>query len=160
MAGVLKINITQTAQQLKTLLAKQTTARGKERILALYLLKIGKATTLKDLALVLGRDDATLYRWFQKYKTHGLEGMLEVSKGQGRKPAIPEAVMERLQKQLEDPDKFRSYGAVRNWLKEECGIDASYKVVHEAVRYKLNVQLKSSKPRNRQKTRQPKPALT
>ena len=69
MAGVLKINITQTAQQLKALLAKQTTARGKERVLALYLLKIGKATTLKDLALVFGRDTATLYRWLQKYKT-------------------------------------------------------------------------------------------
>jgi putative transposase len=149
MSGVLKINITQTAQQLKTLLAKQTTARGKERILALYLLKINKAKTLKDLAVVLGRDTATLYRWLQKYKTHGLEGMLAVRKGQGRKPAIPQAAMEQLRRQLENPDRFKTYGAVKIWLKEECGIDASYKVVHEAVRYKLNVKLKSCKPRTR-----------
>ncbi|HEY9671722.1 MAG TPA: helix-turn-helix domain-containing protein [Waterburya sp.] len=154
MSGVLKINITQTVQQLKTLLAKQTTARGKERILALYLLKINKARTLKDLAVVLGRDTATLHRWLQRYKTYGLEGMLAVRKGQGRKPAIPQAVMEQLRQQLENPDQFRSYGAVKNWLKEECGIDASYKVVHEAVRYKLKVRLKSSKPRHAVRTRQ------
>jgi putative transposase len=160
MSGVIKINITQTAQQLKILLAKQTTARGKERILALYLLKINKAETLKDLAVVLGRDTATLYRWLHQYKTNGLEGMLAVRRGQGRKPAIPKAVMEQLRQQLENPDQFRSYGAVKNWLKEECGIDASYKVVHEAVRYKLKVKLKSSKPRNGQKNLRLKKALT
>jgi putative transposase len=159
MAGVLKINITQTAQQLKTLLAQQTTARGKERVLALYLLKIGKATTLKDLALVLGRDTATLYRWLQKYKTHGLDGILAIRKGQGRKPAIPTEAMERLRQQLQNPEEFKTYGAVRSWLKEECGIEASYKVVHEAVRYKLNVKLQSAKPRNGHKSRQAKKVL-
>jgi putative transposase len=151
MSGVLNINITQTAQQLKSLLVKQTTARGKERLLALYLLKINRAKTLKDLAIVLGRDTATLYRWLHHYKTNGLEGMLAVRKGQGRKPAIPQAVMEQLRQQLENTNQFRSYGAVKNWLKEQYEIDASYKVVHEAVRYKLNVNLKSSKPRNGQK---------
>lgn len=154
MSGVLKINITQTAQQLKSLLVKQTTARGKERILALYLLKINRANTLKDLAIILGRDTATLYRWLHHYKANGLEGMLAARKGQGRKPAIPQAVMEQLRQQLENPNQFRSYGAVKNWLKEQYGIDASYKVVHEAVRYKLNVKLKSSKPRNGEKHRQ------
>lgn len=153
MSGVLKINITQTAQQLKSLLIKQTTARGKERILALYLLKINRANTLKDLAILLGRDTATLYRWLHHYKANGLEGMLAARKGQGRKPAIPQAVMEQLRQQLKNPDQFRSYGAVKNWLKEQYGIDASYKVVHEAVRYKLNVKLKSSKPRNGEKHR-------
>jgi putative transposase len=36
---------------------------------------------------------------------------------------------------------------VRTWLKDEFGVNASYKVVHEAVRYKLKVKLK----RKRQK---------
>jgi putative transposase len=114
MSGVLKINITQTAQQLKSLLLKQTTGRGKERILALYLLKINRAKTLKDLAIVLGRDTATLYRWLHHYKANGLEGMLAVRKGQGRKPAILQAVMEQLRQQLENPDQFKSYGAIKN----------------------------------------------
>lgn len=153
MAGVLKVNITQTSEELKTLLAKQTTARGRERVQALYLLKIGKVQTLKELSILLGRDTATIYRWFQKYKAGGLDRMLEVKKGQGRKPTIPKPVMERLKLRLQDPKKFTSYGEVKTWLKEECGLEVSYKVVHETVRYKLNFKLKKprktrSKPKN------------
>jgi putative transposase len=147
MPGVLKLKITETGEELKTLLSKQTTARGRERIQALYLLKIGQVKTLKELAILLGRDTATLYRWFQRYKKDGLDGILEVKKGQGRKPAIPPNVMEKLKQRLENPDTFNSYGEVRNWLKDEFGVHASYKVVHEAVRYKLKVKLK----RQRQK---------
>ncbi len=145
MAGVLKIDIAETSEELKFLLAKQTTARGKERIQALYLLKIGQVTTLKELSIVIGRDQATIYRWFRKYKVEGIDGLLEVKRGQGRKPAIPKDVMDRLKKHLTDPKAFRSYGEVKNWLKEECGVEASYKVVHEAVRYKLSIKLKKPK---------------
>ena len=61
MPGVLKLKIAETGEELKTLLSKQTTARGRERIQALYLLKIGQASTLKELGILLGRDTATLY---------------------------------------------------------------------------------------------------
>ncbi len=147
MPGVLKLKITESGEQLKTLLSKQTTARGRERVQALYLLKIGQVRTLKELAVLLGRDTATLYRWFQRYKEDGLEGILEVKKGQGRKPAIPTEVMQKLKQQLERAETFSSYGEVKTWLKREFGVDASYKVVHEAVRYKLKCKLK----RQRQK---------
>lgn len=145
MAGILKIEIVETSEELKLLLAKQTTARGKERIQALYLLKIGQVKTLKELSIVIGRDQATIYRWFRKYKVQGIDGLLEVKGGQGRKPAIPKEVMDRLKHHLTDTKAFRSYGEVKKWLKEECGVEASYKVVHEAVRYKLSIKLKKSK---------------
>lgn len=160
MAGVLKLHITETGEQLKTLLAQQTTARGKERIQALYLLKIGQVQTLKELSVVLGRDTATLYRWFQKYKTEGLEGLLELKKGQGRKPAIPKEAMERLKQRLQKAEKFSNYGEIRIWLKEECGVDASYKVVHEAVRYRLKVKLKAPRNKSFKKKRQQQETLT
>ncbi|MEB3830534.1 helix-turn-helix domain-containing protein [Phormidium sp. CCY1219] len=153
MAGVLKLEIAETVEELKTLLAKQTTARGRERIQALYLLKIGQVKTLKELGILLGRDTATIYRWFQKYKADGLQGMLAVKKGQGRKPAIPKPVMERLKERLQEPDSFNSYSEVRTWLKKEFGIEASYKVVHEAVRYKLKLKLKSSKKKRNKKNK-------
>ncbi|MGL5194495.1 MAG: helix-turn-helix domain-containing protein, partial [Chroococcales cyanobacterium] len=72
MAGVLKLDIRESIEELKSLLAKQTTARGRERVQALYLLKIGQIKTLKELSILLGRDTATIYRWFQKYKNYGL----------------------------------------------------------------------------------------
>ncbi|QIZ73186.1 helix-turn-helix domain-containing protein [Oxynema aestuarii] len=153
MAGVLKLKIHESGEELKNLLAKQSTARGRERIQALYLLKIGQVKTLKELAILLGRDTATLYRWFQKYKAKGLDGMLEVKKGQGRKPAIPSEVMDSLRDRLQEPNGFQSYGEVKTWLKEKFDIDASYKVVHEAVRYKLKVKLKTSRKRRRKRDR-------
>lgn len=146
MLGVLKLEIAETGSELKTLLSKQTTVQGKERIQALYLLKIGQAKTLKELGILLSRDRATLYRWFQRYKTNGLDGILEVKKGRrGRKPAIPPPVMEKLKQRLEKPETFNSYMEIKNWLKDECGVTASYKVVYEAVRYKLKVKLKGKR---------------
>ena len=142
MGKIFKLNITQTSEELKSLLRKQKTSRGKERIQALYLLKVGKVKTLKDLAEVLGRDVVTLYRWFQKYKLQGLNGLLEVKRGQGKKPAIPKEVMEQLKQRLEDTEEFKTYQEIRVWLKEVYGVEASYKVVHEAVRYKLKIKLK------------------
>jgi putative transposase len=55
--------------------------------------------------------------------------------------------MQKLKQQLDRAETFSSYGEVKTWLKREFGVDASYKVVHEAVRYKLKCKLK----RQRQK---------
>jgi len=63
MSGVVKINITESSAILKTLLAQQKTAAGKERIQALYLLKTKQVETVQHLAVVLGRNRVTVQRW-------------------------------------------------------------------------------------------------
>jgi transposase len=151
MTGVLNLNITETREHLKTLLNQQKTAQGKERVQALYLLKIGQVKTVQELAVALGRNRVTLQRWLQKYRIDGLDGLLEVKKSQGRKPAIPKDIMERLQQRLQESPPFESYGEVKIWLEQECGIDASYKVVHEAVRYRLKYNLKRPKSKKSKK---------
>lgn len=55
MAGVTKVEIFESAEKLHDLRRKQKTALGKERIQALYLLKIGRVKTIQDLAVVLRR---------------------------------------------------------------------------------------------------------
>lgn len=142
MANTLKLNITETREELKRILDRQTTSRGKERIQALYLIKIGEFKTLQDLADALGRNPTTVYRWFQKYKQQGLNGLLEVKRGQGREPAIPKEVIEQLKQRLGEPNKFKTYEVIRIWLKEVYDVKASYKVVHDVVKYKLNIKLK------------------
>jgi putative transposase len=47
MAGVFKLKITETASELKTPLFQQKTAFGKERVQALYLLKLRKVGSAK-----------------------------------------------------------------------------------------------------------------
>lgn len=72
----LNLNITETEEDLVTLLNQQIGDRSKERVVALYLLKIGRVTTLKDLAKTIGRNTATLSRWFRTYKTQGIDRLL------------------------------------------------------------------------------------
>lgn len=141
----LKLEITESAEELKILLEKQTSVHSKERLQALYLLKSGTITTLQELSAVLVRDTSTIYRWFQKYKKDGLSGLLKQYKNPGKKPAIPPEVMKQLARQLQECDGFNSYGEIQMWLKEECGIEVGYHVVYRAVHNKLQATLKGEK---------------
>lgn len=148
MTGVLKLRIAETAEELKVLLDQQTTVTGWERVQALYLLKKGEVSTITGVAEILGRDISTVFRWFQRYRAKGLEGLLNIQRNQGRKPVIPPEVRQVLQERLQDPEAFESYTDVKAWLEQEHGIVASYKVVHETVRYRLNIRLKSCRSRS------------
>jgi len=55
MAGVTKVEIKESVQELHELLWKQKTASSRERIQALYLLKMGQVRTVQDAAIVVGR---------------------------------------------------------------------------------------------------------
>lgn len=142
MGRILNLNIIETEADLKQLYQKQTNAKAKERVQALYLLKSGEVKKLEALAQVLSRDTATLYRWFQKYEKEGLVGLLQHKYSTGRKPAIPLDAIEKLYQRLQDPKSFSSYSAIQTWLQEEHGVEASYKVVHKTVLYKLGYKLK------------------
>ncbi|WP_341530572.1 hypothetical protein WKK05_15615 [Nostoc sp. UHCC 0302] len=67
MAGVTKVKIEESAEELHELLRKQKTALGKKWIQALYLLKIGQVKTIQDLAVMLGKGSATVQRWLKAY---------------------------------------------------------------------------------------------
>ena len=79
MAGVTKVKIKESAEELHELLRKQKTALAKERIQALYLLKIEQVKTIKDLAVVLGRGTATVQRWLKAYTESGINILVQIS---------------------------------------------------------------------------------
>jgi putative transposase len=142
MARVTKVEILESADQLHELLRKQKTALGFERIQALYLLKTGQVKTIGDLAIVLGRGSATVQRWLKAYRESGITNMLSRKEGSGRPPIINTDVREQLLKELEEPQGFKSYEEIRTWLKAVEGVEASYKVVHDTVRYRMKAKLK------------------
>lgn len=146
MTGIVKINITETAEQLKKLLKQQKSAFALSRLQALYLLKTQQVETVQHLAVVLGKSRVTVQRWLQRYREGGLNGLLEQYKSAGRPKIISQAVRERLKRELADPEGFSSYGEVQTWLKASEGIEASYKVVHDTVRYQLKAKLKAARP--------------
>ncbi|MDZ4877854.1 MAG: IS630 family transposase ISMae27 [Chroococcidiopsis cubana SAG 39.79] len=148
MSGVVKIDITESVEELKTLLAAQKTAFGKERVQALYLLKTKQVETVQHLAIILGRNRVTVQRWLRSYRNGGLSQLLSQYKSQGRPMLIsPEAIVS-LKEELKDPEGFPGYKEVQLWFKAVLGVEANYHVVHRLVRYKLNAKLKSSRPRS------------
>ncbi len=149
MARTLNLDIKESSEELKHLLDKQTSVQMKERLQALYLLKTGTLSTLQELSSVLVRDPSTIYRWFQKYKQEGLEGLLKPYKSLGKTTTIPTAAMGKLKQYLEEYEGFISYGEIQAWLKEKCEVDVSYHVVYRAVHQKLNAKIKGSKPPKR-----------
>ncbi|MCP6760026.1 MAG: helix-turn-helix domain-containing protein [Fischerella sp. CENA71] len=106
MAGLTKVKIKESAEELHDLLRKQKTALGKERIQALYLLKIGQVKTIQDLAVVLGRGSATVQRWLKGYTESGITNLVSRKKGSGRPAIINTEVREQLLKELDDPQGF------------------------------------------------------
>jgi putative transposase len=148
MSGVVKINITEDPETLHTLLSQQKTAQGFERVQALYLLKIKQVETVQQLAVLLGRTRITIQRWLRQYRQEGLVGLLREKKSLGRPQAIPNWAVERLRQELQEPEGFKSYGEVRTWLQAVLGVEASYKVVHNTVRYKLQSKLKVARPQS------------
>ncbi|MCT7984758.1 helix-turn-helix domain-containing protein [Laspinema sp. A4] len=149
MARTLNLEIKESSEELKHLLDKQTSVQMKERLQALYLLKTGTLSSLQELSSVLVRDPSTIYRWFQKYKEEGLEGLLKPYKSPGKTTTIPSAAMGKLKQYLEEYEGVISYGEIQTWLKEKCGVDVSYHVVYRAVYQKLNAKIKGSKPPKR-----------
>jgi transposase len=78
MAGVYKLEITETAANLKQRLRTQKTASDKERLQLLYRLKTGQATTIQSAATtLLGRHRVTVQEWLRLYRGGGLAALLE-----------------------------------------------------------------------------------
>jgi transposase len=148
MAGVYKLEISETEEELKSLLRTQKTASGKERVQLLYLLKSGQAKTVERAASLLGRNRVTAQKWLRHYRTGGLARLLERKPHPGRKHSIPQWAQDALSKRLESAEGFNSYGEICQWLQTQLGISAPYKTVHQLVHYRLGASPKVSRPQS------------
>ena len=145
----LLIEITETVEELKAIMHSQVKAKLKERIHALYVWKAGIVKNIADLASLLGRSESTIRLWFARYQAEGLSGLLAWNYRGGKRPALSGTLLEALQIRLQEPDGFRSYGEIRDWLAKEQGLEIPYKTVHQTVRYKLKAKLKVARPIHR-----------
>ncbi len=144
MSGVVKIEIIESAETLRELLKNAKTPQEKERIQAIYWLKTHTVETVKQIAIMLGRNRVTVQKWLRKYRTGGLNLLLEPKKNVGGRPtSIRPEVIEKLKEELENPEGFQSYGEIQLWLKTCFDIDVAYRTVHEWVRYKLKACIES-----------------
>ena len=146
MSGVLKIEIVESEATLKKLLTQQKSAKTVERVQVLYWLKTNQANSVGHLAAMLGRHRTTVSRWLSKYRREGLKALLTIESSPGRSAIIPPLAIALLKQELADPEGFSSYGEIQTWLETVCEVKASYKVVHDTVRYRLKAKLKVPRP--------------
>lgn len=146
MAGVYKLEIEESSQELKELLREQKTASAKERVQLLYLLKTEQAKTVQEAAQMLGRHRVTVQEWLRKYREGGMKRFLEAKVPTGRPGSIPVWAQQALNKQLQEPEGFASYQAICDWMETHLGIEAPYKTVYKLVHYRLKACPKVPRP--------------
>lgn len=145
----LKIEITESQEELEKAVKYATEGSSKERLQMLYWLKSGQVKSRRSLAERLGRDEATITRWLRKYKDGGYKGLLEVKQAPGKEPIVTGNNLERLKQKLTQPQGFHSYKQIQEWLISELGLDIAYKTVYQLVRYQLGAKLKVPRPKSR-----------
>lgn len=146
MARPFKIEIKESVEYLEKSLLKARTASQKEKLLVLWWLKSGQAEQHQELGQRLGRDSSTITRWLQKSRNGGLAELLEKKKSPGKAWEIEGEMLAQLQAQLQQPEGFKSYGEIQQWLEQKFGKVVKYQTVYKTVRYRLQAKLKVPRP--------------
>ena len=134
--------IQENISELKDMLRTKKRTRQRQRLQMLYLLKSGQADTRMKAAEILAVNRATIGRWLETYEKDGVSGLLSIKTKPNRKLSIPPCILHVLKHELEKPEGFDSYGAIRIWLKRKFTLSIPYKTVHSIVRYRLKAKLK------------------
>lgn len=148
MSGIYQLEIQETPEELKELLAIQKTATGFERVQLLYLLKTGHGQTISQAAEIIGRNRVTLHKWIRLYKAGGIEGLLQQKSSPGRPRIIPKWAEKALDKRLHEPQGFNGYQEIVEWLSQNLGVNSCYKTVHKLVYYRLESCPKVPRPKS------------
>lgn len=139
--------------------------RLKWRLQLLVLMKQGAVQSRQEAAERVAQHRNTVGRWLRAYERAGLESLLRLGRagapvgGGGLSAPIRQALAGRLR----EPNGFRSYTEVRQWLDEEYGRRIPYSTVHRWVRDRLKAKLKRPRPTHPKKTvprRRPLPSAS
>jgi putative transposase len=145
MSGVVKINITETEAEIKALLGKAKDAHSHEKLQALYWLKTKTVETVSSIAVRVGKHRTTVQRWLSSYRQGGMTEFSQ-KKGSGRPRIINSETLDKLEKELQEPEGFSSYKEIHQWLTSCCEVEVSYRTVHQWARYRLKGKLKVPRP--------------
>lgn len=148
MGNQFRVEVKESSKELLHRLRHAGTAASKERLQMLYWIKTNAIATRKELSQRLERDDSTVYRWLKRYQQKGIDALLEIKRPPGKSSLLPAPVMKQLSERLSQPQGFKSYSQIQEWLNQECQIVVAYKTVHKIVHYKLKAKLKVPRPRS------------
>jgi transposase len=135
MSEFVLIETRKTEEELKALMRKEKDATRYEKLQALYWLKTQTVETVLSAAVRLGKHRTTIQRWLSIYRAGEIEKLL-FPKPRSARPRImnPETV-ERLLKELLEPEEFSNYQEVHQWLTSCYKVKVAYHTVHQWARY-------------------------
>lgn len=148
MARPFQVDIQESIEYLEKSLHHARTGSQKEKLQMLWWLKSGQVKQHQEVAQRLGRNPSTITRWLQQYRQGGISELLRIKKSPGRPREIDQQMLPQLQARLAQPEGFKSYGEIKQWVESELGKAVKYKTVHKTVRYELKAKLKVPRPKS------------
>ena len=148
MAGRPEIHIVESVENLKTRLKQQRRVLQYNKVLTLYLFKSKQAITVREVANILGKGEATIHRWLAQYRQGGIENLIKNRQTVGRPKKLSVETVAKIQLELRDIEGFSSYKEIVLWLFLVQGISSSYGTVYKVVKEELKSKLKVPRPRN------------
>ena len=146
MSGVVRIEIRETAAEQKDLMRQEKDAVRLEKLQVLYWLKTQMVDSVLSAAVRLGKHRTTIQRWLSSYRSGGLAELLSQKPRSGRPKIMNAQTIEKLEKELSDPEGFSSYKEVHQWLTSCCSLRIAYRTAHQWARYRLKGKLKVPRP--------------
>nr|WP_290221119.1 helix-turn-helix domain-containing protein [Trichocoleus desertorum] len=148
MARPFHVEIQESVEYLEKSLHQARRVSQKEKLQMLWWLKSAQVQQHQELAQRLGRNPSTITRWLQQYRQGGISELLRLKKSPGRPPEMDGEMLRQLEERLAQPEGFKSYGEVEQWVRSELGKAVKYKTVHKTVRYRLKAKLKVPRPQS------------
>jgi transposase len=145
-SGVVRIEIVETPEALKDLMRQEKDAVRQEKLLVLYWLKTKMVDSVLSAAVRLGKHRTTIQRWLSSYRTRGIAELLSQKPRSGRPRIMKAEIVEKLEKELSQPEGFSSYKEVHQGLTNCCEVPVAYRTVHQWTRYRLQGKLKVPRP--------------
>lgn len=142
----IKIEIKESAEELRRLYHCETDKRKAERLQFLYLLKTQKVTSLTEATNLLMYHRHTYASWVNKYEQGGLEELLRREQPGGMRPNVTAELKKLLDEHLEK-DGFSSYKEAYAFMQEH-GFPSSYDAAMKYLKKYHNTRLKTSRPRH------------
>lgn len=146
MSGVVRIEIRETTEELKTLMRKEKDVLRHEKLQVLYWLKTQTIDSVLSAAVRLGKHRTTIQRWLSSYRSGGIAELLSQKPRSGRPRIMNAQIVDKLEQELSEPEGFSSYKEVHQWLTSCCDVPVAYRTVHQWARYRLKGKLKVPRP--------------
>ena len=126
--------IHESQEELLNLLNTVKDRERRNRVHALFLIKIDHCRTRKAIAQTLHVERKAVERWVSHYERGGLQALLRHHRHRcGKKPRIQGEALAHLRTQLARPEGFQGYQRICAWLQEQFGLDVPYKTVYHTV---------------------------